>query len=320
VNRDLPIRYAVHHVTRFTYDSAVSESVMEVRTCPATSEWQRCLQYAIDTQPRARVFAYQDSLGNRVHYFTLPRRHTSLVITSRAEVEVMTPVPIPDRVPENAWLTLEEWHRSAAHWDFLQPSQFARPTDRLLAFVASLDELDQRRLDPLSTVRQVMSAIYSQFSYTPRSTRVDSPIDEALEARRGVCQDFSHIMIAVLRQLGIPARYVSGYLAPEARQPSSTETIATHAWVEACLPELGWIGVDPTHNVVAGPGHLRVAIGRDYADVPPTRGVFKGGAASTLAVSVEVSPAADAPAADPAVATASWQTNRSVEEAQAQQQ
>jgi transglutaminase-like putative cysteine protease len=223
-------------------------------------------------------------------------------------------------VPEHAWLTLEEWHRTATHWGFLQPSEFARPTDRLLAVVASLDELDQRRLDPLSTVRQVMSAIYSQFSYTPRSTRVDSPIDEALEARRGVCQDFSHIMIAVLRQLGIPARYVSGYLAPEARQPSSTETIATHAWVEACLPELGWIGVDPTHNVVAGPGHLRVAIGRDYADVPPTRGVFKGGAASTLAVSVEVSPAADAPAADPAVATASWQTNRSVDQAQEQQQ
>ena len=136
----------------------------------------------------------------------------------------------------------------------------------------------------------------------PNATRVDSPIDEVLASKRGVCQDYSHVMIAALRRLGLPCRYVSGYIAPGPRtDETAASTIATHAWIEAMLPDLGWVGLDPTHDVEAGVRHVRVAIGRDYADVPPTRGVFKGTTSSTLAVSVEVTPAEAMPTFDPAV-------------------
>jgi transglutaminase-like putative cysteine protease len=141
-----------------------------------------------------------------------------------------------------------------------------------------------------------MASIHGALEYVPWATRVDSSIDEVLAGRKGVCQDFSHVFLAVLRRLGLPARYVSGYLAPAASADTAATTpIATHAWVEVCLPELGWVGVDPTHNILTGTRHVRVAIGRDYADVPPTRGVFKGHADSTLTVAVDVAPAGKAP-------------------------
>jgi transglutaminase-like putative cysteine protease len=144
--------------------------------------------------------------------------------------------------------------------------------------------------DPLATLKSVNSALYSCLTYSPKSTRVDSPIDEALESRKGVCQDFTHIMIALLRSLGIPCRYVSGYLFHQADDDVRSPDGSTHAWVEAWLPELGWVGMDPTNNLAADHRHIRVAVGRDYTDVPPTRGVFKGMSAirNELSVSVRV--------------------------------
>ena len=141
-------------------------------------------------------------------------------------------------------------------------------------------------------LRRLMREIYTRFEYSPRSTRVDSPIDEALAARRGVCQDFAHIFIALARQLGIPSRYVSGYLFRGDDSQDRSAHDATHAWAEAFLPQLGWVGFDPTNNLIAEERHIRVAIGRDYADVPPTRGVYKGVTAvrTELAVAVRVGP------------------------------
>jgi hypothetical protein len=132
---------------------------------------------------------------------------------------------------------------------------------------------------------------YERFEYSPLSTRVDSPIDEALRAKRGVCQDFSHIFIALARHLGVPTRYVSGYLFGDVSVADRSTDGATHAWAEALIPDAGWIGLDPTNNLMAGERHIRVAIGRDYADVPPTRGVYKGATAvrSELAVAVRIS-------------------------------
>jgi transglutaminase-like putative cysteine protease len=283
----MPHRYAIRHITQFAYDATVSESVMEVRMQPQTSEHQQCLEFAIDVHPRARVFAYRDSLGNWVHHFNVPRRHRQLMIASRAYVEVDDAPQLPPALDATAWAEVESWVKDSAYWDFRQPSQFARTTDGLLAFLTSR-QIGDRGRDPLTTARQVMSVLYESFDYVPNSTRVDSPIDHAIEGRAGVCQDFAHLMIATLRHLSLPARYVSGYMAPggpDARAAS----VATHAWVEACLPRLGWIGFDPTHNIATGPRHVRVAVGRDYADVPPTRGVFKGSARSALTVAVHIS-------------------------------
>jgi transglutaminase-like putative cysteine protease len=143
---------------------------------------------------------------------------------------------------------------------------------------------------------ELNEAIYKLFAYVPNSTKVDSPIEEALRTRQGVCQDFAHIMIALVRRLNVPCRYVSGYMfhRDEDEHDRSLEG-ASHAWIEALVPGLGWVAFDPTNNLVGGDRHIRVAIGRDYADVPPTRGVYKGEAQSELSVAVTVSPADTAP-------------------------
>ena len=168
------------------------------------------------------------------------------------------------------------------------PSTFAQPGEGLLSLVEPLRV--SRRSDPLTFLRELNVAIYEWFQYAPKSTRVDSPIDHAIEARKGVCQDFAHIMTALVRHVKIPCRYVSGYMYPRSEQQDRSPEGATHAWVEALLPGCGWVGFDPTNNVIARERHIRTAIGRDYADVPPTRGIFKGTTDSQLTVSVQVAP------------------------------
>jgi transglutaminase-like putative cysteine protease len=287
---------------------------MELRMRPANDGMQRCLQFEVEVHPQARVFAYLDSLGNWVHHFDIPRKHGKLAITARSQVQVDEGKPLPKNLAHDAWDIVDGWIERGEHWDFRQPSHFAVWSPSLLEFTASLGDIGRRGVDPLTTVRETMDAIHVGFEYAPNSTRVDSPIDEALAARRGVCQDFAHVMLAALRHVGLPCRYVSGYMAPRAvadgHQPEPA-TIATHAWAEVLLPELGWIGMDPTHNVEAGLRHVRVAIGRDYADVPPTRGIFKGKTSSKLSVSVVVTPGETLPTLDPAVLAISWTTDPS---------
>jgi transglutaminase-like putative cysteine protease len=306
----VPTRYSIRHITRFNYDVPVSESLMEVRMQPRTEGTQRCLRFELAVAPRARVFGYRDHLGNSVHHFDTPARHTQLTITARAYVE-LDPIPsIPASLDDRTWREVDTWGGRGDLWDFLQPSRFAVWTPSLREYVPSLSsDRGARATDPLTMIRTVMRGIHRDFEYVPRSTRVDSPIDEALSARRGVCQDFAHIMIAASRLIGLPCRYVSGYIAPKPNdEVSRLEASATHAWVEVRLPTLGWVGLDPTHNAEAGLRHVRVAVGRDYADLPPTRGVFKGGAGSTLTVAVDVSQS-DAPTAlEPMLPEPQWAT------------
>jgi transglutaminase-like putative cysteine protease len=304
----VPTRYLIRHITRFNYDVPVSESLMEVRMQPCTEGLQRCLRFELAVAPRARVFAYRDHLGNSVHHFDTPARHTQLTITARAYVE-LDPVPtIPPTLDPRTWREVDTWAGRGDLWDFLQPSRFAVWTPSLREYVATrAGDRGARTADPMTAIRTLMLGIHRDFEYVPRSTRVDSPIDEALAARRGVCQDFAHIMIAASRLIGLPCRYVSGYIAPKPNDEiSQLEASATHAWVEVRLPTLGWVGLDPTHNAEADLRHVRVAVGRDYADLPPTRGVFKGGAGSTLTVAVDVN-SADAPTAlEPMLPEPQW--------------
>lgn len=280
------MRLTVSHLTRFKYDAPVSESVMEVRMQPRTEGAQRCLRFELSTSPRARVFAYQDPQGNVVHHFDIPARHRELAITAEAVVEFVAMPDVPEALPLSAWEAIDAPVVQDRHVDMLQPSRFAVETPALLAF---RDELEVRRwADPLTTLRQLNARLFSAFEYSPQSTRVDSPIDEALAARRGVCQDFAHVMITLTRGLGIPCRYVSGYLFHRGGEHERSLESASHAWIEAWLPDVGWVGFDPTNDTLAADRHIRVAVGRDYSDVPPTRGVFKGNARSELGVAVRV--------------------------------
>jgi len=281
------IQYTVRQSNRFVYSVPISESVVEVRMQPRSDGRQRCLRFELTPQPRARVFAYQDALGNVVHHFDIPSRHARLSITADAIVDMLPSPTIPESLPAEAWDELDADAVAGERWHMLNPSRFARET---LLLNELAEELHWRReSDPLTMMRRLNFALFRAFTYAPRQTHVDSPIDDALRARAGVCQDLAHIMIAMARRVGVPCRYVSGYLSPSRDGHDRSVDGATHAWAEAWLPSLGWVGFDPTNDVLAGDRHVRVAVGRDYGDVPPTRGVFRGEAASELSVLVTVS-------------------------------
>lgn len=277
--------YSIRHITRFRYSAPITESVMEVRMQPRRDDAQHCLSFELTTNPHTRITVSRDYLGNIVHHFDVLRPHQELTVTAQALVNTTATPPPPSLAPD-AWQELDALVNDGDYVEMLIPSHFARPTALLRELAQDLGA--RRRDDPLSLLRDVTRGIYESFTYAPQSTRVDSPIDVALSQRQGVCQDYSHIMIALVRELGIPCRYVSGYLYHQREDRSNAAPDATHAWVEALLPGLGWVGFDPTNNTPVADRHIRVAVGRDYADVPPTRGVFKGQANTELGVAVQV--------------------------------
>ncbi|MGB8007966.1 MAG: transglutaminase family protein [Terriglobales bacterium] len=285
--------YSVRHVTTFNYQPAVRESVMEVRMQPRSEGHQHCLSFTLDVSPSANITQYSDPAGNTVHHFNIAGSHTEVEVVAQSTVQVQA-VPPPRHAEAGDWADLDAMTAAADYWEMMLPSQFAYSSEALEKLAGELKV--ERRDDPLGVLTDVNEGIYKLFCYTPNSTKVDSPIEEALLARQGVCQDFAHIMIALARPLRIPCRYVSGYLFHREDQGQKDRSLegASHAWVEAFVPRLGWVAFDPTNNLIGGDRHIRVAIGRDYSDVPPTRGVHKGEAHSELGVAVSVSPS-DAP-------------------------
>jgi transglutaminase-like putative cysteine protease len=309
--------YSIHHATKFRYSAPITESVMQLWMQPRTESIQHCLKFDLTLRPSAQVKSYRDHLGNIVHHFDIPGPHTQLVITAKSLVELTTPPTLPAKLDASAWRELDALVSDGDYWDMLMPSHFARPTDLLRDFARELN--CERRDDPLTVLRELNTAIFDAFEYVPQSTTVDSPIDEALGTRQGVCQDYANIMIALVRELGIPCRYVSGYLFHRVEYNDRSAQDATHAWVEALLPGLDWVGFDPTNNLIAGDRHIRVAVGRDYADVPPTRGVFKGTAESELSVAVQVKPP-DEPVSEEEMKTMAAISQMHTDQERAQQQ
>jgi transglutaminase-like putative cysteine protease len=283
--------YSIRHVTRFRYSAPVRESVMELRMQPRSEGPQSLRSFQISTNPRAQLYAYTDHAGNAVYHFNILRAHEELRIEAQAVVEIFRTAQLPESSDPLEWDRYNSYNLTADHFDLMEPSRFSAFTPALGAFMAEKD-LEKPACDPLSALRILNHAIHEAFEYEAGVTQVHSPIDHALKIRSGVCQDFAHIMIAVARKWGIPARYVSGYLYHRPKSGEARATDATHAWVEAFLPSLGWIGFDPTNDVLAGEQHIRAGTGRDYADVPPTRGVLKGVAESELAIAVSVEPTA----------------------------
>jgi transglutaminase-like putative cysteine protease len=282
------MKLEIVHSTRYRYAGHIAETVMEVRLRPMDGNGQRCLDFDLDINSGIKPHTYRDGYGNTVHYFNLVRPHTRLSITSRSVVE--TDVE-PDADPGE----------DLVH-DFLR---FRSPVKD----VAGVRELARRH--PISdtgsgaAVEQALDeltlTISREFTYDRAVTNVYSAVDDVLELRAGVCQDFAHLFIAIARAMGVPARYVSGYihergrtgagraqglpLATSSRGPQRTAS-ASHAWAEAWVPGRGWVGYDATHPVHASENHVRLAVGRDYSDAAPTRGIYVGSATGTMAVSV----------------------------------
>jgi transglutaminase-like putative cysteine protease len=288
--------YSIRHLTRFRYSHPISESIMETRMHPRSDSSQHCLNFALSVSPRCRVFSYRDYLGNNVQHFDIPGEHNQLVIVAESIVEQQPLPDVPGFLAPDAWAAMDELIEAGDFREMLLPSTFAVETPALRQLAEKLNVI--RRDDPLMLVVELNQRLFDYFEYVPSHTRVDSPIDEAILSGKGVCQDFAHTLIALLRHVRIPARYVSGYLYRGREDHDRSTPDATHAWVEAFLPSLGWIGLDPTNNLVAHHRHIRTAVGRDYADVPPTHGIFRGNTASELYVAVKVEASEVAPALD----------------------
>jgi len=282
--------YAIRHFTRYRYSHLVWQSMMEVRMHPRSEGNQRCFVFQLSVNPRARIFGYTDSYGNLVHHFDLPSRHGQLTIISDALVNIEGKPPVPDSMEHESWTVLEDLVEKNDYWDMLMPSRFARSSPELEALAKEIGASERKGRSPLAFLLDTCAGVNRSFAYVKKSTTVNSPIEHAIESRQGVCQDFAHIMIALVRNARIPCRYVSGYLYHSSEDSHSSADGATHAWVEALLPGVGWLGFDPTTNRLADDKHIRTAIGRDYADVPPTMGVMKGKAETQLQVRVRVTP------------------------------
>jgi transglutaminase-like putative cysteine protease len=282
--------YAIRHFTSYRYNRSVWQSMMEVRMHPRSEGNQRCFVFQLSVNPRARIFGYTDSYGNLVHHFDLPSRHSQLTIIADALVNIEAQPSIPDFMEYQGWQELEEIVEKKDYWDMLMPSHFARSSPELEQLAGEIGVTERKRRSPLAFLQDIASGVHRSFSYVKKSTAVNSPIEDALRSRQGVCQDFAHIMIALVRNARIPCRYVSGYLYHSTENVHPATDGATHAWVEALLPGLGWVGFDPTIDRLASEQHIRTATGRDYADVPPTRGMMKGKAGTQLQVRVRVTP------------------------------
>ena len=281
-----PSSFAIEHITRYIYSSPVIGCVMSLCLKPCDDASQRLLEFDIETDPPAPVNEERDSFGNTKHVLNVHREHPALTITARSTVERAPPATLPASCRAGAWDEIRQWQDSFTLWDFTRPSALTQPSPALAALTARLGI--EPGGDPLHTVQGLSNTLYRSFDYVPGSTTAVSPVDHILETGRGVCQDYAHAMIAIARSWGVPTRYVSGYLyEPE---PNGAAQSASHAWVECLLPDLGWVGFDATNDSLAGREHIRLAVGRDYRDVAPTSGIFRGGGESHIEVEVRVRP------------------------------
>ncbi len=283
-----PRRYRVEHISKFRYGSAAEGCAMLLRLRPGEEFGQRVLSFSLRIWPAAASVPCSDAFGNRCHLLNVHRTHSRATVRASSEVQTAA-AALPERMDANAWQALADPALALRHWEFLAPSRFTQPTSALAAFTKRHGI--RRGPDPLSSIRALSSTLHAVFRYEPGSTAVDSPIERILTTGKGVCQDYAHVMIAICRNWGIPSRYVSGYLGPGsgADDSASAAAAASHAWTECLLPGLGWVGLDPTNGMAAGPAHIRTAAGRDYGDAAPTRGTVFGGGECRLSVRVTVS-------------------------------
>lgn len=286
---------------------------------PRSEIGQRCIRFNLDVSPETKILNHRDYLGNAIHTFDIPAPHTELAIKAESVVEVKTPPPLPESLPFSVWDQLAAATDEREIYDMLLPGRYTQQSPLLLQFAQEIG-WGERYADPLTLLKDLNNAMYEAFDYEQDFTKADSPIDIALEARKGVCQDFTHIMLALLRQVGIPARYVSGYLYHRKEHNDRSFEDASHAWIEAYIPGLSWVGFDPTNNLIVSDRHIRVCVAPDYAKASPTRGVFKGSVKTKLKVRVQVSVLDDVPREDAPLAPEIIMPQYSYQHQQQQQQ
>jgi transglutaminase-like putative cysteine protease len=296
------MKHHVVHVTEYLYSERVSTSHHDLHLLPRSTPAQICLRDELEISPAPAVRRQRtDDFGNRCTYVEIHEPHNNLRVTSRADVEVAAPPALPGA--SAPWESVRDAVRAGADADARAARAYAYasphvPTASTTARDYALPSFPAGR-GIVEAARELTTRINKDFVYDSRATTIATPVDEVLALRRGVCQDFAHVQLACLRALGLPARYVSGYLVtrPPPGKPRLVGADASHAWLAVFARGHGWIPLDPTNDLVPGEQHITVAWGRDYSDVTPVRGVIMGGGRHDLWVSVDVSPGEPATAA-----------------------
>ena len=303
------MKVQIKHTTHISYGVPVVEGVMDVRLGPRSDADQQWQEYELRATPNAAIRRYYDGFGNTAHLVTIARAHDTVELASCGVVDTLLDDPF--RLPPTQPAPLGPSELA----DYLTPSAMV-PADPALAEMArpfrpgSPDET-------LEAVQRLMGLVYHDFQYEQDVTSVATTVPEVLKHRTGVCQDFAHVLIGLCRAIELPARYVSGYIVPRQAPQTQRQTLGTmsqsqtlggssdadsgpsrghgasHAWVEVFTPTHGWRGFDPTNNLLASTHHVKMGIGRDYNDVPPTRGTFRGVADEKLTVEVDARPLTD---------------------------
>jgi len=276
-------KFKIRHITKYTYENTVRDSANQIMLYPIKDGHQTILQHNIIITGNPFVDLYFDSFGNQVGTFTHARPHQELVIDSKLLVETF-----PHRMPDDAtpqelqWLELSTLLNQLEFIDFLRQERF----DALSEVLNIIEAERCKNCTPFVAAKHFCDYIYTSFEYKKGITTVESTIDEVWKLRSGVCQDFAHILLVMLRLINIPARYVSGYICP--KKNGMRGEGATHAWVEAYIPFYGWLGFDPTNNSIVDEAHVRLAVGKNFADCSPVRGTYRGTSTHTLDVVVSV--------------------------------
>lgn len=272
--------FKIHHITKYEYDRPVKESVNEIKIYPFNISSQQVLDHGLQITGDPEVLLFTDYWGNKTGNFNLLTPHKELIIESKLIVQTIAestnefpPYPISDIYIDPLNMHLLEYCRSSP----IKSQAFIE------AVVKKIYSSDKFIAD---IAFACCTYIYQQFTYIKGITTIETTVDEIIEHRSGVCQDFAHVLLELLRTMHIPARYVSGYICPNKNGMRGEG--ATHAWVEFYIPDYGWVGLDPTNNVWAGSHHVKLAVGRDFTNCTPAKGTFKGPANQTLSVYVSV--------------------------------
>jgi len=275
--------FEIQHITRYTYDGPVRDSANQIILYPIKDIYQDVLKHEVIITGNPVVDTFIDYYGNEVGTFTYSEPHTQLTITSKVTVNTRhRAFPVNDIFPGQQWEDLKRLKYMVPYIDFLRQEQFEGFDE-----VAKLVEQERSTDDtPYQVAIRFCQYVYDNFEYIKGVTTVETTLDEIWKLKAGVCQDFAHILMEMLRLAQIPARYVSGYICTS--KNGFRGEGATHAWAEAYIPDYGWLGIDPTNNCIANETHVRLAVGRNFTDCSPVKGVYKGPYAHKLEVSVAV--------------------------------
>lgn len=276
--------FYIKHLTKYSYSDFVIDGANQIMLYPIDDEYQKVKSQEISVSSNPKVETYQDFFYNTVGSFMITEPHNFLSISSEIEIETIEKNFPRDSVEINKqWTELKSLKQDTEFIDFLKYKTFDGTPDILKI----INAMDLTATTPFKVVLGFCEYIYKNFNYMQGITSVDSKLDLVWKLKAGVCQDFTNILLQMVRMLGIPARYISGYICPSNNNTRGEG--ATHAWIEAYIPFYGWLGIDPTNNAIANEYHVKLASGRDYNDCAPVKGVFKGNPKEKLFVKVKVS-------------------------------